>query len=359
MGINIEKVIRLNELINVFFRNKHTIVLKPELEENYGNYLGENIVFDKADWNITDELKAYVDDLSKNDKLNIEEKILSLYDKLCKDYIYDDNLISYIQKVDDDIFSIPDWYGRDVDGEWEKNREQHNRRICFELSRYLAKALDELFKGNDDFCTCILWNKNLTHYFVGLTCGDYSLAVDLDDFFKIKDLTRLKTNLTAEGITILEDKKDKFRNALDKFNDGRSEFAIKRIEEEIEKEESQVTEELEESEEIMFLRKAVEILKQKDHLDSQGIFEYMKEIIDISIGKEKREKVWKKIDGETRESTRYIRCVVVNVNGKKYLVDGEEGKMRLFKKKELEERRAKFIPYKQLSRGGFDYYDGK
>jgi len=38
----------------------------------------------------------------------------------------------------------------------------------------------------------------------------YSLAIDLDDFFRIKDLTRVKTGLTLEGITILEDDKDKF-----------------------------------------------------------------------------------------------------------------------------------------------------
>ena len=41
--------------------------------------------------------------------------------KICKDYVYDDNLISYIKKkIDEDVFSIPDWYGRDVDQEWEK-----------------------------------------------------------------------------------------------------------------------------------------------------------------------------------------------------------------------------------------------
>ena len=30
------------------------------------------------------------------------------------------------------------------------------------------------------------------HYFVGLTCDDYSVALDTDNFFNIKDLTRLK-----------------------------------------------------------------------------------------------------------------------------------------------------------------------
>ena len=54
-----------------------------------------------------------------------------------------------------------------------------------------------------------------------------------------------------------------------------------------------------ESEEVSFLEKAVEILKE-DGLDSQGIFEYMKEIIDISIGKENREKIWKKNQKKAR-----------------------------------------------------------
>lgn len=36
MSINIEKIIRLNELVNMFFRSKHTIVLDPKLEKKYG-----------------------------------------------------------------------------------------------------------------------------------------------------------------------------------------------------------------------------------------------------------------------------------------------------------------------------------
>jgi len=359
MSINIEKIIKLNELVNMFFRSKHTIVLDPKLEKKYGKYLGEDMVYDKADWNISSELKEYVDKLATNKELSNEEKILLVYEKLCYDYVYDDNLISYIQKVDDDIFSLPDWYGRNVDKEWEKNREKHNRRICFELSRYLVESLNELFKNDENYNSCILWNKNLTHYFVGLTSNEYSLAIDLDDFFRIKDLTRVKTGLTLEGITILEDDKDKFKNVLDKFNEGRNEFAIKRIENKIaETAESEIKDEEKESEEVSFLKKAVEILKE-DGLDSQGIFEYMKEIIDISIGKENREKIWKKIDGQNRESTRYIRCVVVNIDGKKYLIDGEEARIRPFDEKEFDEKRTRFVPNKELTRGGFDYYDGK
>ena len=228
MSIKIEKVIKLNELVNVFFRSKHTVVLEPKLEKKYGKYLGEDIEYDKAEWNIKDDFKKYVDELVKNSQKSDEEKILLIYEKICKDYVYDDNLISYIQKVDDDIFSLPDWYGRDVDKEWEKNREKHNRRVCYEVSRYLAKILTELFKDKEDFNICILWDKDLTHYFVGLTCDEYSLTLDLDDFNNIKDLTRLKTGLTIEGINILDDDKGKFKYALTNFNEGRSKYAIKK-----------------------------------------------------------------------------------------------------------------------------------
>lgn len=362
MSINIAKFNKLNELVSLEFRRKHTIVLNPDKKEDIHE---EDIIYDKANWKITDELKKYVDELSQNNDLSIEDKIIYIYEKICKDYVYDDNLISYIKKIDEDVFSIPDWYGRDVDQEWEKNRENHNRRICFELSRYLAKALDELLRENKNYDVCILWNKNLTHYFVGLTSNEYTLALDVDDFFNIKDLTRVKADLTIEGIQILEDNKNKFKNALEKFNDGKNEYAIKKVEDKINtnnvksKEKFQNKDQAKtEDDEVKFLAKAMQILSEEYKLDSQGMYEYMKEIVDIRIGSEGREKIWKKIEGNTNESTRYIRCLILDINNKKYLVDVENKEIREFDEKELEEKRTKFVPYKELSRGGFDYYDG-
>lgn len=359
MSVDIEKLRRLNELVGLSFKRKHIIVLDPAQKEQKEENIEEDIVYDKANWKMTDELSKYVERLSCENNLSLEDKILNVYEKICKDYVYDDNLISYIQKIDDDVFDLPDWYGRDIDQEWENNREQHNRRICFELSRYLAKALKELVKGNDDYNTCILWNKNLTHYFVGLTCNDYSLALDLDDFFNIKDLTRLKVDLTAEGIVILEDKENKFKNSLDKFNSGRSKHAISKISNEINSKSNREDQKVENNDDVNFFKKVMEILSEKYDIDSQGIYEYMKEIVDIRLGSEGREKIWKKIKGETQESTRYIRCLLLDIEKKKYLVDVDKKEIRLFEEKELTEKRAKFIPYKELSRGGYDYYDGK
>jgi hypothetical protein len=362
MSINIAKFNKLNELVSLEFRRKHTIVLNPDKKEDIHE---EDIIYDKANWKITDELKKYVDELSQNNDLSTEDKILYIYEKICKDYVYDDNLISYIKKIDEDVFSIPDWYGRDVDQEWEKNRENHNRRICYEFARYLAKALDELLRENKNYDVCILWNKNLTHYFVGLTSNEYTLALDVDDFFNIKDLTRVKADLTIEGIQILEDNKNKFKNALEKFNDGKNEYAIKKVEDKINTNNVKSKEKFQnkgqaktEDDEVKFLAKAMQILSEEYKLDSQGMYEYMKEIVDIRIGSEGREKIWKKIEGNTNESTRYIRCLILDINNKKYLVDVENKEIREFDEKELEEKRTKFVPYKELSRGGFDYYDG-
>lgn len=88
----------------------------------------------------------------------------------------------------------------------------------------------QLFEEKENFNVCILWNKDLTHYLVGLASDEYSVTLDTDDFFYIKDLTRIKTGLTAKGITILEDTNEKFANVLTQFNDGRSEYAIEDVE---------------------------------------------------------------------------------------------------------------------------------
>ena len=339
------------------------IILKLEKKLGSVEDLNANIICDKTRWRIPEDIQAFVEKLSKDDKLSDEDKILAIFEKLGKYYIYDDNVLSYMKKIDDDKFALPDWYGRDVDANWEKNREEHNKRVCYEISRYLAKALTELFKGNDNFNICILWDIDLTHYYVGLTCSDYTITLDLDDFNNIKDLTRLKTGLTVDGIVILEDNNGKFRNALEKFNEHRSKHAVKKIETDIDDTTtpnhncSQMGEI--EPDDIIFLRNAIEVLREKYNIDSQGMYEYMKEIVDVKLGTEAREKVWKKINGNANEGTIYTRCLVVNVDNKKYIIDVDEKIVRQFDEKEFTEEDAKYKPYKKVSRDWGEQYDGK
>lgn len=348
MNINMDNLARLNNLVTMSFRRRHIIVLNPETEQENKEELDANVIYDKAEWKIPDEIRRLVSELSQNTQLSKEEKILSIYEKVCRDYVYDDNLLSYIQKIDDDSYALPDWYGRDIDQEWEKNREQHNRRVCYEVSRYLTKALTELFKEDENLEVCILWDKSLTHYFVGLTCNDYSITLDTDNFDNIKDLTRVKTGLTADGIVILEDKEGKFKSALEQFNEGRNKDAIKSMEQDILNDANILNpNEMGESDNIVFLKNAIEILKDKYGLDSQGIYEYIKEIVDVTLGPQARKKVWKEIKGNNGEQTRYIRCLILDVENRKYIIDVDRMLLREFDEKEFKEG-GDFIPYKEL-----------
>ena len=365
MSLDKAKLIKLNDLVSLHFRRKHIIVLNPEEKQESIKELNGNIEYDKSEWKLPEKFQTAVTEISENSQLSNEEKILSIFEQLCRNYVYDDNLISYIQKIDDESYDLPDWYGRDVDENWERNREEHNRRVCYEVSRYLAKAIQELFKDKDDVNVCILWDKGNTHYFVGLTCDEYSITLDSDNFNNIKDLTRIKAELTAQGIVILDDKKGKFTSALNKFNQDRSDDAIKKIENEIDynntfnqNTENQTSDKNEEPENITFLKNAIEILKEKYNIDSQGIFEYMKEIVDIRLGPESRKKVWKKIEGKDNKATRYIRCLVLKVDNQEYILDVDKMLIRTFDEEEFGREDTDFIPYKDLSRDWGEPYDG-
>lgn len=114
-----------------------------------------------------------------------------------------------------------DWYGRIVGNEWKDNRQNHNRRVCYEFARVYAKAIKELLDDNNNLDVFMLGDKENLHYVVGLTGPEYSVILDLDDFNSIKDLTRLKLGLTIKGIRILRDNSGKFKDAINKFNVGR------------------------------------------------------------------------------------------------------------------------------------------
>ena len=348
MSIDIEKIKRLNNLTTESFRRKHIIVLNPETKIETDKH--SNIIYDEIEWKIPEKIKPFLEELKNNKKISNEDKILQIYEKLCQEYIYDDNLLSYIKKIDDESYTLPDWYGRAVDQQWEENRETHNRRVCYEVSRYLAKSLAELFEDNKDTNVCILWDKRLTHYFVGLTSNEYSLTLDLDNFNNIKDMTRIKTGLTAEGVEILEDKNGKFKKTLDYYNKDRFKNSVNKIENDIstnknqEKEKNQTNE----PENLTFLKNAVDILKNEYNIDSQGLYEYIKEIVDVTLGPEARIKVWKEIKEKDDLQPRYIRCLVLDIENQKYIIDVDEMKIREFDEEELKGEDRKFTPYKEL-----------
>ena len=267
------------------------------------------IEYDNIKWELEGGLIELVEELKENSILSFEEKILKIYEYICLNYIYDDNVLYFFKKdntnPDDIKYIAVDWYGRIPSKEWIENRKKHNRRICYEFSRFYAKAINMLISNNNSMEACMLGDIENLHYVTVLIGEEYSLILDLDDFNSIKDLTRLKLGLTLEGIKIIEDKSLKFTKELEKFNNNKPKELL-----EIENAKKSY------SNKIEYLCKITEILN-KCKLDSQGFCEYIRALIENEGFKVS--KFWKQV--ENAEEKRYARCLSFEFNNDTYLVD--------------------------------------
>ena len=317
----------------------YKIILEPgrQLKEDW-------IEYDQVKWELEESIEKLVKTLVNDDTLSLEEKILSVYKHICLNYVYDGNVLFFFRRDESDINNIKyiavDWYGRIVDDKWTKNRQKHNRRICYEFARFYAKAINELIGNNDNFEAFMVGDKENLHYVVGLTGKEYSLILDLDDFNKLKDLTRLKLGLTLEGIKILRDNERKFQKAIDKFNENRLNNLI---------EVEEVKEKLKEKDLIKYFTSIVEILKSYN-IDPQGFFEYMRKIIEdegIEI-----QKIWKKIEGDGEK--RHARCLLFEFASKTYLLDSVDILVKEVNKAELDKENFIFKP----EDNEYPYYGG-
>lgn len=300
----------------------YKIILEPgrKLKEDW-------IEYDQVKWEVEENIEELVKELQKDDTLSFEEKILKVYEKICLNYIYDDNVLYFFKRDASDINNIKyiavDWYGRIVGNTWIENRKKHNRRICYEFARIYAKAINELLGENKKLEAFMVGDKENLHYVVGLTGDDYSAILDLDNFNKIKDLTRLKLGLTLDGITILRDETGKLKDAIDNYNKGR-------LVDLLEKEEAK--NKFAENDVIKYLNEVVKILKSYN-IDSQGFMEYTRAKVEnqgIEI-----EKIWKEIKGGAEK--RYVRCILFDFDGKTYLIDTVEQEMKVVNREDLKE----------------------
>ncbi len=296
----------------------YKIILEPGR-----NFTEEWIEYDTVKWELEDQLENLVNDLSKDNTLSFEEKILELYKYIALNYIYDDNVLYFFKRDVSDIDNIKyiavDWYGRIIDDKWKENRKNHNRRVCYEFARFYAKAINDLLNGNDKCEAFMLGDKENLHYVVGLTGEEYSVILDVDDFNKIKDLTRLKLGLTINGITILRDNSGKFKKVVDKYNEDKPEDLpeLKNISKD--------------NDIIEYFNKVITILKPHN-IDSQGFMEYMR----AKIEKEEIEieKIWKEIKNGPEK--RYVRCLLFDYEGKTYLLDSVDQKLQVIDKEKLD-----------------------
>lgn len=327
-----------NEICNSLDGN-YKIILEPKrnLKEDW-------IEYDQVKWDLEEELQTLVNKLLQDKTLTFEEKIIEVYKFICLKYIYDDNVLFFFRKDTSDIENIKyiavDWYGRIVDDSWKENRKKHNRRICYEFARYYAKAINELLDGNENLEACMVGDKENTHYVVGLTGKEYSAILDLDDFNKIKDLTRLKLGLTINGIKILRDETGKLQAAVDNFNKDRLNDLL-----EVEKAKN----DLKSKSIIKYFSKIVEILNSYN-IDSQGFMEYMRSIVEaeeIEI-----EKVWKEVKGGPEK--RYVRCLIFEFEAKMYLIDSVEQTLSQINMESLDKNIFIFNP----EENEYAYYGG-
>lgn len=317
----------------------YKIILEPnrELTEDW-------IEYDQVKWELDEPIKNLVETLLKENTLNFEDKVLSIYKYICLNYIYDDNVLYFFKRDLSDINNVKyiavDWYGRIIDEKWKENRKKHNRRICYEFARFYAKAINELLRENDKLEAFMVGDKENLHYVVGLTGDEYSVILDLDDFNNIKDLTRLKLGLTIKGIKILRDDSGKFQKAIDKFNKDRLN-ELTEVEE--------VKEKLKGKDTIKYFNSIIDILNGYN-IDSQGFLEYMRSIIEneeIEI-----EKIWKEVKGDSEK--RYARCLIFNFDSKTYLLDSVDKTLSVIDREKLDKKIFIFNP----EENEYPYYGG-
>ena len=288
-------------------------------------------------------MKDFIDKLLRTKSISLEEKIIKEYEFICLNYVYDANVLYFFKRDGSDPLNIKyiavDWYGRVVGQEWIEKRKNHNRRICYEFSRFFAKAINVLIE-NSETEALIVGDRENTHYVVGVIGKDYSVILDPDDFNGIKDLTRLKMGLTIKGIHILRDEKKIFKNVVDKFNKDRLE-ELKEIEE--------AKESLKNKDFIAYINEAIKAVN-KYNIDSQGFFEYIRYLIEESGIK--IEKIWKE-DMKAKEK-RYERCLYFEYNNKTYLLDSINKDLSIINLNDLDRNLFVFNP----SENQYEYYGG-
>lgn len=292
------------------------------------------IEYDNVKWIMDEQIERFTGLLINDNSLNIEQKILKLYEFICLNYIYDVNVLYFFKREVDSFNNLKiiavDWYGRVVDDKWLKNRKKHNRRICYEFARFYAKAINQLSKRSDEIEAVMIGDKENLHYVVGITGSMYSVILDLDDFNGLKDLTRLKLGLTAEGIKILRDETGCFKNSIKELNKN------KRIElEQVE----QLKANMNDSNLIQYFKEIVKIIRSYN-IDSQGFFEYVRGKIEkegIEI-----EKFWKEDNWKVEK--RYERCLSFKWNSKKYILDSVKKELHEIDLNEMKEGNFIFNP---------------
>ena len=328
-----------NEITN-YLGGNYKIILEPPSEA-----LSESwIEYDTVKWEMEDSVNKLVSELLKDNSSTLEEKIMKVYEFICLNYVYDANVLYLFKRDASDPNNIKyiavDWYGRIVGQDWIEKRKLHNRRICYEFSRFYAKAINTLIDGKEELEAVMIGDVENTHYVVGLTGKNYSIILDQDDFNSIKDLTRLKLGLTIKGIHILRDETGNFTNVVNKFNSNKP-TELSEIE--------QAKADISKTGIIQFFSTAITTIN-KYNIDPQGFFECIRALIEEQGFK--IEKIWKK--DVHNDERRHERCLYFEYEGKTYLLDSIDKTLTMVNIEDLDKN--VFILNAQDNL--YDYYGG-
>ena len=270
------------------------------------------IEYDYIPWEAEND--SIIEQLSKIenfDNLSFIDRILQLHLLVCKHFVFDD-FCYFLGRYDKEknVCLIDQKYGRNPNSRWIEERKKHNRRICFELSRYVAVRIKQI--ANEECDVFLVSDEYESHYGTAVVSNDFMITIDTDDFIKGEDLNRVKLDLEIKGITIVSDENGVVIQAVEKENKNRK--TKKDFEHELEENSNKNNE----------LEWIYTLLGRINVTGNDGVFKYMEPILNIK-GYEPK-KIWQK-NGDIYDQTLYIAW------GMKYLVIRASGMEILNSKK--------------------------
>lgn len=287
------------------------------------------IEYDYVSWNAEDD--SIMDNLKKIDnldKLSLIDIILKIHCMVCQYFVFDE-FCYFLGKYDKEknICTIDQKYGRNPNARWIEERKKHNRRICFELSRYVAYRIKQF--ANEKCDVFLVSDEYESHYATGVICKDFMITIDSDDFVKGEDLKREKLGLELKGITIVSDKKDVVKNALKRINLSR------KSKKDFEIEARDDTKNKINYEWINVLLNKIKVT------GNDGVFNHMKPILEFKGYQVK--KIWEKVED------RYIQTLYLGWNMGYMLINSSGIKILTSRKFFDNIQEGKYLPNKNRS----------
>lgn len=150
-------------------------------------------------WKISDKLREKIYENMPNN-LNIEEKAIYIYAKMCKEFRYDEG---YFYR-----FKLPKdgRYDNDFSKERLENIDTNSKITCFDFTRIYAKFINEL--EGDIEAVVIGKGSNDGHFTNGLYTDKISVEIEPINgmSFGTNDLMKAKKGIMFEGFKVISDR---------------------------------------------------------------------------------------------------------------------------------------------------------